>query len=455
MILQLSILRGVNLMAMDTNLISANSSDPYCEVWINGTKKIGWTPTQTATLNPVWGGPTGTFSFQGGGGTKVDIKLYDYDELTADDPMGTVSFYVKDLLDREARDHYPNFWASVEPPKGYENVPAGRLQIRLLKVSEKDNKRDSLAKPVSTSTNHVTVAPGPALADVSDVHQHIATAKTPIILHVYDVGKNAKIHNLNCALPYTGMGGIFHGGIEVYGREYSFGGARNDVCGIFTSKPASCPMHTYRESIYLGDCRLNRQQVVAILKRMKPDWMAPTYNLLKKNCCSFSNELAIELGLGGIPDWVITLAHIAADLNDMMGREDNAENLLDFCERRATWRSLETKENQHMTFADATLEYIMAVRLQRKFRARHAKVQGGKKLEANGVDMCTVSSDPHSPSLCFYVEIETCDEEHHGFVHIHRATINRYDGKGFETAQVQIRRATMNAYDGLGFEVKD
>jgi hypothetical protein len=43
--------------------------------------------------------------------------------------------------------------------------------------------------------------------------------------------------------------------------------------------------------------------------------------------------------------------------------------------------------------------------------------------------------------------------EHSGFVRINRASVNKYDGKGFETSAVQIRRATVNAYGGQGFEV--
>lgn len=372
MILSLKILRGINLMAMDTNLIAANSSDPYCKVYVNG-KKIGWTPTQYATLSPVFGGPMSTFRIEDVGGmTEITIQIFDYDELSADDPMGSVTFYVRDLLKRAHKDHYPNFWCTVTPPKGYENTPAGRLQIRLLEVNEM--KKDSLAKPVSLATDMVSISAGPRLGDIpkASLRDSIVSARTPVILHVYDVGASSKVRNINSALPYTGIGGIFHGGIEVYGREYSFGGSRNKVCGIFSGKPAGCPMHTYRESVYLGDCSLTREQVIAVLRRMKPEWMAPTYNLLRKNCCTFSNELAIELGVGSIPDWVISLADIAAGIHTMMGK-DLPEDIGRLHEMRTTWRSLETKENQHKSLEDMTLEYIMAVRLQRKFRARQEK----------------------------------------------------------------------------------
>ena len=55
-------------------------------------------------------------------------------------------------------------------------------------------------------------------------------------------------------------------------------------------------MHTYRESIYLGDCRKSERQVHDIIEKMKPEWMGPTYDLLRKNCCYFSEALSVALG---------------------------------------------------------------------------------------------------------------------------------------------------------------
>ena len=75
-------------------------------------------------------------------------------------------------------------------------------------------------------------------------------------------------------------------------------------------------MHTYRESIYLGDCGLKIEEVQKILDEMKPEWMGPTYNLLRKNCCSFSNAFAQKLGVGEIPKWVHHLADVGAALDD-------------------------------------------------------------------------------------------------------------------------------------------
>ena len=39
----------------------------------------------------------------------------------------------------------------------------------------------------------------------------------------------------------------------------------------------------------------------AILSKMQGEWMGPSYDLLRKNCCSFSDAFCIELGVGPIP----------------------------------------------------------------------------------------------------------------------------------------------------------
>ena len=106
-------------------------------------------------------------------------------------------------------------------------------------------------------------------------------------------------------------------------------------------------MHTYRESVYLGDARLKPPQVKAILATMTPNWYGPTYDLIRKNCCSFSDAFAVELGVGRIPSWVKRLADAGAALGILKEKvEDDAD--LD----------------------DVLFEHICAVRLQRKFRRR-------------------------------------------------------------------------------------
>lgn len=383
MLLNLKVLRGVDLLALDENYLTESSSDPYCQIFVNGVK-VGWTPVRNATLDPVWGDAMSSFEIQGGGGTRVTIKIFDYDgALSDDDYMGQVTFYAQDFLDRTS-DKYPNIWATIEPPEG--RVYAGKLQLRIAApADEKKKKSRRLMSSFALSRKKppLKLSAGPSVAPEikSCLHKHLFFAKAPVILHVYDVGKDSRIHALNQVLPATGAGGIFHGAIEVHGREYSFGYAPRAMSGVFACQPQSCPMHTFRESIFLGDCHLTPSQVQAILRQIKPEWIANTYNLLEKNCCTFSNEFAIELGVGPIPEWVHALAHTAVALNEVLGRKERVKEH----HLRTTWRQLPVEEDDHCSILpNLVLAHVMARRLQRAFWARKAQrvARGGKSFIA-------------------------------------------------------------------------
>ena len=62
---------------------------------------------------------------------------------------------------------------------------------------------------------------------------------------------------------------------------------------------------------------------------MEPEWMGPTYNTLRRNCCTFTRELAIELGVGSIPKWVYSLAKAGAKVDDKLkGMEQSKQQRL-------------------------------------------------------------------------------------------------------------------------------
>ena len=164
-----------------------------------------------------------------------------------------------------------------------------------------------------TAVEYLTCSGGASVEEIQDL---MKDAKTPVTLHVYAVGHAKAIQEINYVVEnFLHEGGVFHGAIEVFGQEFSFGGCRRNKCGIFACKPTKCPMHTYRESIYLGDCGKDLAEVQRILDGMKGDWMGPTYDLLRKNCCSFSDAFARALGVGPIPKWVHHLADVGATLD--------------------------------------------------------------------------------------------------------------------------------------------
>ena len=97
-------------------------------------------------------------------------------------------------------------------------------------------------------------------------------AEAPVTVHVYYVGNSETIQNISAITKeLLGQGGVFHGAIEIYGREWSYGGG-NEGTGVFQVPPRSCGMHTYRESMYLGDAKMSEAEVFEILKGLIVSW---------------------------------------------------------------------------------------------------------------------------------------------------------------------------------------
>lgn len=149
------------------------------------------------------------------------------------------------------------------------------------------------------------------------------TASEPVILNIYDIGKSDAIKGLNrCLYPWSL--GIFHGGIELYGTEWSFGGTEIGMgLGVFCSRPRQCSAHSYLKSAPLGSTRFSMNEVERLISKFQLTWPAADYNLLTRNCCHFCNELCQLLCVGPIPEEVTALAevgaHIAGAYSNLLG----------------------------------------------------------------------------------------------------------------------------------------
>eukprot|EP00930_Biecheleria_cincta_P006123 TRINITY_DN107100_c0_g1_i1.p1 TRINITY_DN107100_c0_g1~~TRINITY_DN107100_c0_g1_i1.p1 ORF type:complete len:473 (+),score=87.14 TRINITY_DN107100_c0_g1_i1:114-1532(+) len=151
----------------------------------------------------------------------------------------------------------------------------------------------------------------------SEILRMVEQFKAPVVLNVYAVGNNKAIQQVNWMTQnFLRCGGVFHGGIEVFGKEWSYGSTKDAGTGIFCCEPKLCEMHTFRQSVLLGNCCKKPREVSAILRRMQPQWQGADYDLLHKNCCCFSAALAQELGAGDIPGWVNRFASDGAMLHD-------------------------------------------------------------------------------------------------------------------------------------------
>ena len=104
----------------------------------------------------------------------------------------------------------------------------------------------------------------------------------PVFLQVYDLVQSSHLHAYTCtwwanrqylsrrqsqAKSISGLnrltngiriGGMFHGGVEIHGLEWSFGWADEGYSGVFECEPTMNELHSYKEVSTTGACPINR-----------------------------------------------------------------------------------------------------------------------------------------------------------------------------------------------------
>jgi hypothetical protein len=128
-----------------------------------------------------------------------------------------------------------------------------------------------------------------------------------VFVNIYDLGSDElgktinKVSTMNDAVM---VGGVFHGGIEVYGFEWSFARIDGSTTGVWRTLPRMELGHSYRATMPLGTCKLSQGEVWQLLDRLSKEWPSEGYDLLRRNCLSFCNAFCDELGVRRIPGWV-------------------------------------------------------------------------------------------------------------------------------------------------------
>lgn len=138
-----------------------------------------------------------------------------------------------------------------------------------------------------------------------------------VALNVYSVGHNEFLLNVNELLYQAGTG-IFHAGLEIHNKEWSFGAGEGEGSGIRECLPTKDPGHLHYKTISMGKVRLSREDVLRKLELMSGQWQKNSYNIVDKNCCHFVNEFLKELGLGGAPEWLLHSTEVAAKLDTFL-----------------------------------------------------------------------------------------------------------------------------------------
>jgi len=109
-----------------------------------------------------------------------------------------------------------------------------------------------------------------------------------IILNVYDLSSS------NSFLHSWGMG-AYHSGVELNGREYSYGKSDGRGSGIFECEPRLASGCTFRESIELGSIEASGMEILKCIDSLRARYQASEYDILLQNCNHFCDDLASTL----------------------------------------------------------------------------------------------------------------------------------------------------------------
>jgi len=142
----------------------------------------------------------------------------------------------------------------------------------------------------------------------------------PVILNIYNVGTSSGSRVLNALLQPLGTG-LFHCGVEVYGREWSYAdshqrraGKHVAITGVFCSVPCHCEGHNYSKSVRMGLTSASEKEVLRLLKLLREVWRVGDYKTLTHNCCHFCDDLCQRLGVGSVPAFAVSMADTGAAL---------------------------------------------------------------------------------------------------------------------------------------------
>lgn len=170
------------------------------------------------------------------------------------------------------------------------------------------HRAEDTARPCE-ETLRATHGPPPSAAPT---HRYLPNQ---VLVNVYEVNGFKHMHKLT-AQKEAPIGGAMHAGVEVYGREWSYGGGTGSGSGIVCDMPRTNKQHRFRETIVLPQTPLTQPQVVQVIGSLLERWPAEAYHWLHKNCLAFANELCELLKVGHIPAWIDRFARGAGALDN-------------------------------------------------------------------------------------------------------------------------------------------
>lgn len=151
-------------------------------------------------------------------------------------------------------------------------------------------------------SNHVSASSNQESNLESNVSETVSPScnqeSNHVWLNVYDI--NGVTSTFNDAFLQKFELCLYHCGVEVTGKEFSFGQSNLPSGfsrpGISRCKPREAPRFTFKESIYMGQTEKGKCQVDKLIRKFQMDWRTDTFHPTRRNCFTFADAFLEALG---------------------------------------------------------------------------------------------------------------------------------------------------------------
>lgn len=142
--------------------------------------------------------------------------------------------------------------------------------------------------------------------------------KDQVLINVYEIAGITSFSYINrlMADKRFPVGAALHAGVQVYGREWSYGGGERPGYGVVCGMPRGAKHYNFRDTIVMPQTKLSDGEVAQVIGEMLEAWSPQDYHWLHRNCLSFANEFCERIGVGRLPAWVDRLARGAGAVDN-------------------------------------------------------------------------------------------------------------------------------------------
>ena len=142
--MKVHVLEARNLTAADSD----GTSDPYAVLHLSSDESATHTTkTVSSTLNPEWGE---VFTFDGGGeADSLTVRLYDYDYIGRDDPIGEVQITVQDAARQFVAHGSEGRWHRLSGEDAGEGEVRLGFEVDPVPASARASRRRSVRRSVA------------------------------------------------------------------------------------------------------------------------------------------------------------------------------------------------------------------------------------------------------------------------------------------------------------------